>query len=131
MNNGEKLERLTFLFEEYLKILEENKGKNWSRGIIGILASLTDNEISIEQRLEEAKYGYKSMLGGMGSLSDFWPYHPDEEISEELSNYLQNIRSEIWNLFDLSLSSLPSVDEGYPPGHPYWSIKDAKEEGKE
>ena len=122
--NDQQLERLRYLFEEYLRLLEENSGHNFTRAVRGILGILYDESCSIDNRIEEARQTFRSMIGGPGTLGDFAIWHKDIDIQLKLNQYLNKIEDEIWELLNIGLPELPDVDEGYPPGHIYWTIKD-------
>lgn len=127
---NEKLARLEYLFKQYLKLLKDNNGRNFVKDIKQILNLFTSHK-SVEARLETIRSSYQSLLGGHGTLERFVIRHDDEVMQKGLDNYLAELMQEICNLLELKFSRLPRVEEGYPPGHPYWSIKDPKCEGKE
>lgn len=126
-DNNKKLEKLKYLLEEFLSLLYENKGQNYVSGVKGLLGILYDESCPLEERLEEVKWSYRrQMMRGAGSLADFAIWHEDEKTRLDRNQYLEKVQNEIWELLDCDLSNLPSVEEGYPPGHIYWSIKDPK-----
>lgn len=126
-NYKKDVERMKLLLHNLLKILMDNGGQTLTPGIRDILIILSsDEESSLESRMDEAGTIFRDMMGGMGTLGDFVISHPDYEIDEKLNKQLNDIEGELWEFFGLNLSHLPDVDDGYPPGHPYWDIKDPK-----
>jgi hypothetical protein len=121
-----RIERLTSLLNELHKILSENKGQNYLPGVNNILRTLNNSEVPLDERFKEAKDTFRHMMGGAGTLKDFIICEGPILKANPLDNHFREIQNEIWELLDCGLSNLPSVDEGYPPGNIYWTIKDSK-----
>jgi hypothetical protein len=131
MNDKSRLDKLISIFIEYLTILENQNGGQFLRAIRGLLGTLNDEKCPLDQRLKEAQSLFKTLMGGAGTLGDFAIWHADDETRVNLNKNLSRMEGEISHLLVLGLSHLPDVDEGYPCGHSYWSIKDPKGEVKE
>ncbi len=125
LNENEKVARLIILFMELKNLIYENS-KQSVRGIEGILAILFDESCTLKERLHEASSTYSSMVSIRSGLGDFAFYHKNIEIQSQLNNLYKKIDDEIWSLLPDLFSHLPSIEEGYPPDHIYWSIKDPK-----
>ncbi|AIL12932.1 hypothetical protein IM40_04490 [Candidatus Paracaedimonas acanthamoebae] len=123
---NEKLARLRFLLKKHLVILKKNNGCSYIKDIEKILTDLTNNKRSSETLLNAARSYYQLLMKGHGTLERFMIYHEDEKIQAELNNNLTEAMQETCDLLDLKFSRLPTVEEGYPPGHIYWKIKDEK-----
>jgi len=129
-NFPKELEKSKLLLQTLFDLLIENGGQNLTPGIRNIILILNDEQYSIDIRMDNAGTVFRDMMGGMGTLGDFVICHADPDIDEKLNKQLNDIEEELWDFFGLNLSHLPSVEEGYPPGHPYWSIKDPEGENK-
>lgn len=126
MTDEKNLERLTILFKNLYNILYMCNDQNHKRYIEGLIAILLDETCSIKERFDEVRNGYRSINGGLGTFGDYFPYHHNKAIQKQFDIKFSYIKDEIWNLLDCNLSFLPSVDEGYPPDHPYWNIPNLK-----
>lgn len=90
------------LLNDLLSLLDEQKERNWSRGIRAALRELSGISGTVNaDGFENAQSIYHAMVTGGRGFAEYYVWSESEVDRIEANKRLDNLRSKIWNIFSV------------------------------